>query len=79
MSYPKNKRERLLIGKRKGRKRVSLWYRDDDPRNAEWKKESIQRHRDTTKMCSAVWCCGNPRRMGILTFQEMRFLGSLKD
>ncbi len=79
MSYPSNKRERLQIGQRKGRKRVSLWFQNDDPRNAEWKKMSIQRHRDTTKMCSVLWCCGNPRRMGILTFQEIKFFDSCKD
>lgn len=79
MSYPKNKRERLLIGNCKGRKRVSLWFLDNDPRNVEWKKDNIRRHRDTTKKCSALWCCGNPRRMGELTLQELKFLRSLKD
>jgi len=79
MSYPKNKCERFQIGQRKGRKRVSLFFLSDDPRNVEWEKESAQRHRDTTKMCSALRCCGNPRRKGELTFQEIKFLDSLKD
>lgn len=30
MSYPKNKRDRFLIGKRKGYKRVSLFFHDFD-------------------------------------------------
>ena len=79
MSYPKNKRERLLIGYRKGSKRVAMWYLSTDPRNVEWKKESTSRHRNVTKKCSGV-CCGNPRRhLGELTFQERRFLDSCKD
>jgi len=79
MPYPRNKRERFLIGTGKGRKRVSLFFLDTDPRNVEWKKESIRRHRDTTKKCSALRCCGNPRRRGELTFQELRFLDSCKN
>lgn len=79
MSYPNNKRERLLIGQRKGHKRVSQFFLGDDPRNIEWEKESAQRHRDTTKMCSSLRCCGNPRRRGELTFQELKFLDFLKD
>lgn len=72
MSYPKNKRERLLIGKKKGFKRISLWCPEKD-------KEKAGRYKDVTKKCSALWCCGNPRRKGELKFQERRFLDSLKD
>lgn len=78
MSYPKNKRERFLAGKRKGYKRVAAWFYGDNP-DEDFRKKSARHHRDTTKHCSAVWCCGNPRRMGELTFQEIRFLDSLKD
>lgn len=79
MSHPKNKRDRFLKGNNKALKRVSLWFLSDDPRNDKWKKVSITRHRNTTKKCNHV-CCGNPRRyFGELTFQERRFLDSLKD
>jgi len=80
MSYPKNKRERLLIGRRKGRKRVALWICDSDPIDEQkrdrdrWKRY----HRDTTKKCGGG-CCANPRKRGELTLQELRFLSSLKD
>lgn len=81
MSYPRNKHERFLIGKRKGYKRVSLWSWKDDPIDVRMKdRERWSRyHRDTTKICSALRCCGNPRRRGELTRQELRFLDSLKD
>jgi len=79
MSYPKNKRERFLVGKRKGYKRVSLWFRGNDTENRELRERHARHHRNTTRICSAIRCCGNPRRRGELTFQELRFLDSLKD
>jgi len=81
MSYPNNKRERFLIGKRKGHKRVSLWFNSDYlyPDREKDRERFARNHRDTTKICSAVGCCGNPRRRGELTLQEMKFLSSLKD
>lgn len=83
MSYPKNKRERLQIGQRKGRKRVSLWFLKDMHPRVEERKELREKHsrhhRDTTKMCSALRCCGNPRRRGELTLQEIKFRSSLKE
>lgn len=80
MSYPRNKRERFLIGNYKGRKRVSLWFLDSKPYERKGLKERfIKYHRNTTKKCNGV-CCGNPRRyFGQLTRQELRFLDSLKD
>jgi len=80
MSYPKNKRERFLIGKRKGYKRVALWTCDYDPIDVRVRDRErwARYHRDTTKKCGGP-CCENPRRRGELTFQELRFLGSLKD
>jgi hypothetical protein len=83
MSYPNNKRERLLIGQRKGRKRVSQWFLGslfgNEEENKELRERFAKQHRDITKKCSALWCCGNPRRRGELTSQEIKFLDSLKD
>jgi len=80
MSHPGNKYERLLIGKRKGLKRVSLWFRTGesiDERNALIEKHARYR-RSTTKICGRR-CCANPRKHEKqITLQERRFLSSLK-
>ena len=77
--YPKNRRERFLIGKRKGEKRSArywngyTWFPEKD------RDECIKRHeqlrRNTTKLCSCNMC-GNPRRhFKERTMQEKKFLG----
>jgi putative IMPACT (imprinted ancient) family translation regulator len=79
MSHPNNRRERFLVGKRKSYNRVFLFYCCDLHTKDEL-REMIERnsrhHRDTTKICSAVRCCGNPRKRGELTMQELRFFES---
>ena len=82
MSYPKNKYERFLKGKRKAYERVSLFF-SPNLHNKDKLEELVENcakhYRDTTKRCSSCMCCGNPRKRGGLTIQERRFLSSLKD
>jgi hypothetical protein len=71
MSHPLNKRERVLIGVRKGTRRADGYWKSC------LKLEWLQRHRylrrDTTKLCSCVMC-GNPRKWNNeKTLQEKRF------
>ncbi len=80
MSYPKNKHERFLIGKRKGKKRSDLFWNDYSWFNVPDREERIERNRqsrrDTTKLCSCVMC-GNPRKyFGERTLQEKKFFES---
>ncbi len=83
MSYPKNKRERLLIGRRKGFKRVSSWFYVENP-DEDFRLKSAKCHRNTTKRCSCS-ICTNPRRSGWskqkekLTLQERKFLDFCED
>ena len=79
MSYPSNKRERFQIGDRKGRKRVAAWFYGDSPPDEDFRRKSIRYHRNTTKTCSCMMMCCNPRKRGELTLQELKFLSSLKD
>ena len=85
MSYPRNKRERFLIGKRKGKKRSDLYWGNYNYFNIfpdsvfkkrsreEFIKRGRQLRRNTTKLCSCVICGNNPRRYsGELTLQERR-------
>jgi len=66
MSHPKNKHERLLVGKRKGHKRVGQWvevgscYKTIDEVFKAREKFSKQ-HRNVTKICGRR-CCANPRK-----------------
>ena len=63
MSHPKNKKERFLIGKRKGLKRVSLWYMNGytKEKRKELEEEGSRAYRNSTKTCSC-YMCRNPRR-----------------
>lgn len=85
MPHPRDRRERFLIGKRKGEIRAAgetggFTWRD---RTDEEKQESLKRwaylRRNTTKLCSCKMC-GNPRRSRWgkknerLTMQERKFL-----
>ena len=84
MSHPRNKRERFLIGERKGLKRSKGYWNCfpeiQDRKEAERLTLSNARvRRNTTKLCSCE-ICGNPRRARWtnkkekLTLQERRFL-----
>lgn len=73
MSHPKNKRERFLIGKRKGYVRakaaMSIFEYPD------WLEFISRSLRNTTKRCSCE-TCGNPRKhFNELTMQEKKELG----
>ena len=81
MSHPLNRRERFLIGDRKGRKRgYRYWngfkyFYEDPQKREEYLKSAGYRRRNTTKLCSCSMC-GNPRRVSWkdkLTMQEKRF------
>ena len=69
MSHPIDRRQRFLIGMRKGEKRAKgYWNRVAG--TPEWFKLQGALRRDTTKLCSCPMC-GNPRRLlGELTMQE---------
>ena len=73
MSHPLNKRERFLVGKRKGLKRVPSWIYSKEER-IKWGRT----HRNTTKNCNCIMC-RNPRKSGELTFQEIKFLEKNKN
>ena len=83
MSHPKDRRERFLVGVKKSRRRVADWFSFYGREKREEERELAARHlRDTTKRCGES-CCTNPRKNGWakgggLTFQEERFLESLK-
>jgi len=86
MSHPKNRRDRFIIGNKKARKRVSMWFncqlwqREGEARRVEALEAQFVRHRDTTKRCGRA-CCTNPRHNGYkdrLTMQEKKFEESLK-
>jgi hypothetical protein len=64
MPHPKDKRDALLKGIFKSKKRVSFFDMSAD--------HSCY-YRNMTKRCSDPWCCGNPRKRGELTLQEKRF------
>lgn len=76
MSHPRNKRERFLVGKRKGEKRADGLC-GNDSRESEWFVRTARAMRDTTKLCSCTMCIG-PRRNpwnkgdGKLTTQEIK-------
>jgi hypothetical protein len=73
MSHPGNKRERFLIGDRKGQRRVvgHCIYKTKGDRQ-EYLDVASKRRRSTTTLCSCAMC-GNPRRLrGEITMQERR-------
>ena len=73
MSHPSNKRERFLIGDRKGKKRVIGYctFKTIGDRQEYFNKAS-KRHRNTTKLCSCEMC-GNPRKFfSEVTMQEKK-------
>ena len=82
MPHPRNKRERSLIGKRKGEKRAKgetggwTWETFSEEEKQERLRIWSYRRRDTTKICSCHMC-GNPRRVewnkkDKLTMQERK-------
>ena len=76
MSHPRDRRERFLIGKRKGWKRAKGMFAGSRWIVTEEASEIIEHHakrmRDTGKRCSCSMCC-NPRRHGEKTMQELKF------
>ena len=60
MSHPRNKRERFLVGKRKGEKRANGLTGPLDLWSNEWYARTNRALRSTTKICSCPMCC-NPR------------------
>jgi len=58
--HPSNKRDRILKGKRKGKKRVDMLLLGSPP-DEKFRLRLEHLHRDTTKLCGGV-CCANPRR-----------------
>lgn len=81
MSHPRNKRERFLIGKRKGVKRAFGMTGPMDSWSEEWFQNTSRALRNTTKMCNCSICV-NPRRSlwskgkDRLTLQEKKFFES---
>jgi len=70
MAHPQNKRDRFLVSVGKSKKRtVNFVSRKDVERIT----KIIPYYRDITKKCSSPACCGNPRRRGELTRQEVKF------
>lgn len=84
MSHPKNKKERFVISKHKGEKRVKgetggfFWGAKTEDEKQEFLRRRAYRRRNTTKVCSCVMC-GNPRhnKWGTLknrvTLQERKY------
>lgn len=60
MSHPRNKRERFLIGKGKGKKRADGMTSPMDSWSEEWYTNTCRALRSTTKICSCQMC-RNPR------------------
>ena len=61
MSHPKNRRERFLIGDRKGRKRVRehcivTAFGKTEEEKKKWREKAVQLRRNTTKLCSCDMC-----------------------
>jgi hypothetical protein len=75
MSHPVDRRERFLIGKHKGERRVPPGIKFHSPED---EKRWYYRRRNTTAVCSCSMC-GNPRRndwnkgRDKLTMKEQRF------
>lgn len=73
MSHPKNKRDRFLVGVRKGKKRADGYWGDCAGLTGDFMEKMAQLRRNTTKLCSCAMC-GNPRRkLKDLTIQEKRY------
>lgn len=73
MPHPRNRRERFLIGQRKGEKRArAVGHGFSEPPSGPWFMTTSVRLRKTTKLCSC-YMCGNPRKFyKELTMQEKR-------
>jgi hypothetical protein len=68
--HPSNKRDRIIKGKKKGKKRASLLLIGNTNKKIRLRLERL--HRDTTKLCGGV-CCGNPRKyLKEITIQEQK-------
>lgn len=78
MSHPRNRRERFLIGKWLGEKRAKGMSASWESRTDEWFKRTSRLFRNTTKICSCLCMCANPRRRGELTMQELKENEKLK-
>ena len=84
MPHPRNRRERFLIGKRKGEKRAAgetagySWSGYTEEKKQESLRKWAFLRRSTTKLCSCEMC-GNPRhsrwstKNDRLTLQEKKF------
>jgi len=85
MLYPKNKRERFIIGDNKAKRRfygetATLSSTESSEEKRIWREKGIAKRRKTTKLCSCSMC-GNPRRKSWkdkLTMQEKKFFERLK-
>lgn len=72
MSHPKDKRERFLVGKNLGEKRVSGYFgraagfRSEKER-IEFIEKNAQMRRDTTKLCSCFLCTNFSYKKYMLT------------
>jgi hypothetical protein len=59
MSHPKSRRERFLIGQRKGKKRAFGYWNGAKFKNGNEKTEFLEKNaqlrRDTTKLCSCSY------------------------
>lgn len=60
MCHPRNKRERFLVGKRKGLKRADGMKDPLETWTSDWFINTSRVLRNTTKLCSCHMC-GNPR------------------
>jgi len=88
MPHPRNRRERFLVGKRKGEYRAKAdtfgwsWFRMTEEERLEYLRRWAYLRRDTTKICSCSMC-GNPRRnhweKDGRTMQEKRYCRPWQD
>lgn len=69
MAHPKNKAERIRIGKQKAKKRMSILFPFFPEEKAVKTQHLLE---DTTKLCSNPCCCGNPRKAGEKTRKEIQ-------
>jgi len=82
MKRPKNKADRVRKGKLKAKRRT-WWARipwsptftmsmSPAITHLEFSQWQERKHRDTTKKCSNPRCCGNKRKIGERTRQELK-------
>ena len=74
MAHPRNKRERFLIGNRKGIARSDGYW--NNYQGISWTEEAVKvgryKRRNTTKLCSCVMCGNDRKHFGMITMQEQR-------